>query len=77
MERGRAFSPDGHRLSERISGEFYGKPGEGSGFLFLFYIFLNLLTASVLYIAGAPINNTLWQLSQKGYIMVPYISGSK
>ena len=54
MERGRAFSPDGHRLSERISGEFYGKPGEDSGFLFLFYIFLNLLTASVLYIAGAP-----------------------
>lgn len=54
MERGRALSPDGHRLSERISGELYGKPGETPVSFFLFYIFLNLLTASVLYIAGAP-----------------------
>ena len=39
MERGRAFSPDGHRLSERISGEFYGKPGETpvSFFYFIFF----------------------------------------
>ena len=38
---------------------------------------MNRLPANLLYIAGAPINNTLWQLSQKGYIMVPYMGGSK
>ena len=38
---------------------------------------MNHLLPNLLYIAGAPINNTFWQLCQKGYIMVPYIGGSK
>ena len=33
---------------------------------------MNHLPANFLYIAGAPINKPFWQLSQKGYIMVPY-----
>ena len=37
---------------------------------------MNRLPVDFLYIAGAPINNTFWQLSHKGYIMVSYMSGS-